>query len=358
MTRTTLPASVTAVMAAAVLGALPAAPAHAQQGDIAGAIDGLLNDALTLEGEAGAPPPIAAPAAEAMAPQAAADYRQAALRFEPDPAIRAKATEAFLATFDAVSPEAAAQLRQMDPFALIAQAFEPYGMSVNDFADTSAFHLIAVHDGANLAPVGEDTPVPVAKALSDQLAGTYASVNAPEMSDPAAVQAQSDAYALQALMFSLMHLGAMDSAFGDENRANYQKQMIATGQQVYGVDLSKATISEQGFIPGEAMAALQGVVDDERAKRAAENPEAEAERAMQAAFGTPCGRQPGDPTERKILNLLEKRSLCEGYDPARYQAFKAEVPQDQQYAINFVVWSTGNPLYPAEQAKMMDGMID
>ena len=365
MTRTTL-LGLSAAMLLCV-----AAPARAQQADIAGTIDGLLNDALTLEAPdaaPGAPPPLATAAEEVDAGQAQ-DFREAALRFDPDPALRAEAMRRFLGVLDGISPEIGAQLQGQDVFAMLEPALGEYGMSINDFADTSTLLMLTMYEAARLEPVGgETTPedIAAAKAVSRQIAAAYASLDRPEMSDPAAVQMQSDSYVTQALMFYMLHAAVMTPDMPQARREEFATEVVKTGQQLFGVNLLEADVSELGLLTTDArrdiertaLGFLQQAVDDEREKRVAENPEAEAERALQTAFGTPCGRQPSDQTERKILNLLERRSLCDGYDPARYAQFKTEVAEDQRYAINFVAWLGGNPLYPAEQAKMMDGMMD
>lgn len=358
-------------LSAAILAFTALGPARAQQADIAGTIDALLDDALTLEAKdaaPGAPPPLATAAEEVSADQAQS-FREAALRFEPDPALRAQAMRQFLDLLGGISPEIGAQMQGQDVFAILQPALDEYGMSINDFADTSTLLLLTMYEAARLEELDDETTpedIATAKAVSRQIAAAYASLNRPEMSDPEAVQMQSDSYVTQALMFYMLHAAVMTPDMPQARRDEFAAQVVKTGQQLFGVDLLEADISELGLlttqgrrdIEMQALGFLQQAVDDEREKRVAEDPEAEAERALQTAFGTPCGRQPSDPTERKVLNLLERRSLCDGYDPARYAQFKAEVPADQLYAINFVAWLGGNALYPPEQAKMMDGMMD
>ena len=350
-------------IAAAALAAAIACPlaASAQQGSIASTVDELVNEALTLEGKEGAPPPLAG-GFETVTPEAAGQYREAALRFAPDPEVRANVIRGTLEGISQLDPAMSAELGKLDLFALLEEALAKYGMTTGDLADTSAVYLISLHDAVNLVPPGTDTPPAVAQAVSNQLARAYASMNVPELSDPATVQAQSDTYALQALLVTLIHQAIMDPSVPDADRQAYKQQMIETGQSQFGMDLSEVTINEAGMLPNEtmdmALDALNTAVEDERAKRAAEDPQGEADRQVAAAFGTPCGQQPRDATERKILNLFEKRGFCQSYEPASYERFQAEVPAEQQFAINFLSWTMGNPLYPAAQAKTMDGMID
>ena len=134
--------------------------------------------------------------------------------------------------------------------------------------------------------------------------------------------------------------------------------MRELGREVFGIDLTRATIDERGLTPGEAIGALDRVVREEREARAVADPKAEAERTIEAALGTPCGRTPTDALERKVLRLFEGQDACAAFDPEQYARFLDDTPPAQHYAIDFAAWSTGKPLFPAAQAKIMDGMIE
>lgn len=201
-------------LSAAILAFTALGPARAQQADIAGTIDALLDDALTLEAKdaaPGAPPPLATAAEEVSADQAQS-FREAALRFEPDPALRAQAMRQFLDLLGGISPEIGAQMQGQDVFAILQPALDEYGMSINDFADTSTLLLLTMYEAARLEELDDETTpedIATAKAVSRQIAAAYASLNRPEMSDPEAVQMQSDSYVTQALMFYMLHAAVM-----------------------------------------------------------------------------------------------------------------------------------------------------
>ena len=140
--------------------------------------------------------------------------------------------------------------------------------------------------------------------------------------------------------------------------AEFRAAMRELGQEVFGIDLTRATIDARGLTPGEALGALGGAVREARDERAAADPEGEAARAVEAALGTPCGRTPQDALQRKVLRVFESRDVCAAFDPERYAAFLREVPREQHYAINFLAFASGKPLYPAAQARTMDAMLD
>ena len=278
------------------------------------------------------------------------------LTFAPDRAQRARTYAEFVDRIGRTAPEDAASLEGTDLFAAMAGAMAPYGLSTDSLPDATAVYMIELWDAAN----GQATDLSreAVRTLSGQIRDAYAAARDPGLFDAAKVQEQADTYLLQGWLITSMRTTFEAGGGGAGDAEAFRASMRALGREVFGIDLTRATINERGLIPGEAVGALGDAVREGRAERAAADPEGEAERAMDAAFGTPCGVEPSDATERKLLVLFEGRGRCDKHDPAAYARFPAEVPEDQRYAINYIAWSTGKPLYPADQARTLDGMIE
>lgn len=117
---------------------------------------------------------------------------------------------------------------------------------------------------------------------------------------------------------------------------------VAFGQDFSGVDLTKVRIDGRGYALGRSAARRSRVAAKDAAPAAG------------AGESGACGVSPRDATEAKLLALFEGRGRCDKHDPAAYARFLAEVPTDQHYAVNYIAWSTGRPLFPAGQAASMD----
>lgn len=68
----------------------------------------------------------------------------------------------------------------------------------------------------------------------------------------------------------------------------------------------------------------------------------------------PCQLGIAEELGSKIERLLSANGMCGLLTPARYEAFKQEVPQAQHYAVNYVAWIAGEPLLPADEAADVD----
>ena len=351
------------VLVALVVGtSMPTAPARAQM--FSGTIDNFASNQFTqlqMQNIRRSAAYAEDDDEEWLGPEAAfTDARDVAsldLRFEPDRAVRKRMVRTLRAQVAEASPEDA-EVVSRSVFSDMARALKPYGLSVNDLADTSAVYLGEVFDAAN--GTSSKISAETAQALSGQFRDAYAVIarDEPRLFDAGLVQEQSDAFLLQAFVVSSMRQTLAQPAYTDAQRSAFQDAMVRLGREAFGIDLTRATIDERGLTPGEAIGALDGAVREHRAERAITDPEAEAARATEAALGSPCGLTPRDGIERKAIRLFETRGACEQYDPARYDAFLEEAPANQHYAINFVSWYGGGPLYPADQAKIMDGMIE
>ena len=282
---------------------------------------------------------------------------RAALTFDVDQRLRAVVLRDMRERVAERSPEDAEAFSD-GLFRLMDGALSGYGLSTDDLSDTTAVYLIEMWDAAN--GQASEMSKKTVRALSEQLARSYSVIgrDEPKLFDSAVVQEQSDRFLLQAYLITSLKKTYQQPGADSSERARFEEAMRELGREVFGIDLTRATIDERGLTPGEAIGALDDAVRESRAERAASDPAGEADRAVEAALGSPCGLASSGPTERKVLRLFEARGLCGQYDPARYDAFEAEVPEGQRYAINFMAWSTGRPLYPADQAKMMDGMIE
>ena len=283
--------------------------------------------------------------------------RDVSLTFEPDDDLRRDTVSALRNKIVRTSPQDAGAITA-DVFKLFDQALRPYSLSTNDLADTTSVYLIELWDAVN----GQDTSFTArqARTLSDQFAAAYAVTarTEPRLSDQETLQRQSDTFLLQAYLIASLAETYRQPGADRGERAAFREAMRGLGREVFGIDLTKATIDERGLTPGEAIGALDTAVREEREARAVADPKAEAERTIDAALGSPCGRTPADALERKVLRLFESKEACDGFDPAQYERFLADTPSDQHYAINFAAYATGKPLFPAAQAKIMDGMIE
>ena len=281
----------------------------------------------------------------------------ARLAFTPDPQQRAARVKEIRSRVIAASP-ADANLISPALFDLMAGALEPYDLSVNDLADTTSVYLGEIWDAAN--GTSTDLDARTIGVLADQMRGAYAALarNDPAFSDASLVQQQSDTFLLQAYLIATLAETYRQPGADPEEQAAFRAAMRGLGREVFGIDLAAATLGERGLVPGEALGALEGAVREEREARAVADPEAEAKHTIEAALATPCGRTPEDALERKVLRLFESKDACDGFDPAQYARFLADTPPDQHYAINYAAYATGKPLFPAAQAKIMDGMIE
>ena len=276
------------------------------------------------------------------------------LAFKPSKALRKEVVAAFVADVREASPQDADRVPR-SLFRLMRGALRSYGLTTDDLADSTTVFMTELHAAAN--GLMEDGSRAQAQALRAQVSDAYVTLHPSLFNDREAVQRQSDRMLLQAWLINSLKQSFAQPTTDPADRLAFRSAMRDLGQEVFGIDLTRATIDERGLTPGEVFDALDGSAEEERAGRTAD-PAGEARRVIDASFGTPCGVEPRDQTQRRLLVLFEGRGRCDMYDPAAYERFLAEVPVDQHYAINYVVWSTGKPLYPADQAQVMDGMIE
>ena len=86
--------------------------------------------------------------------------------------------------------------------------------------------------------------------------------------------------------------------------------------------------------------------------------EASAPAPRRAAPEGACGAPVSDRIEAKLQTLFDDRGLCDRYRAEDYARFKAEVPPEQHYVVNYMAWSQDRTLYPADHAAALDGVIE
>ena len=230
--------------------------------------------------------------------------------------------------------------------AMVGEAIEPDGLSTDDLGDAMTLYVAQVWLAANA--VSDDPSAKTLAALRRQIGTAFARLNESVPAEDGARQAEADRLFLQAYMIASLNMTTAQPG-REAERAQVADAMGAVSTETFGVDFREVALDERGLYPEGAARMLAETADV---------PVPSAAPAPAASLGTPCGRVPTDVLEAKILRLFASRDACSAYGDGDYAAFKAAVPREQHYAINFLTWKAGKPLYPAGQARMMDGMIE
>lgn len=169
------------------------------------------------------------------------------LRFTADSQRRERTVQQWLASTAKSDPKTAAQFKtffkQQNLGRIATEYLRPYGMTPSNGADAAAMYL----SGAWLVTkndLGDPTNAQM-RGLRDQLASAMAATPGWANSSNETKQAFADALLLQ----SVVNSSLLQSAQGDAGRLREVKKAVAEGvRKSFGLDLTKLTLSNQGFV--------------------------------------------------------------------------------------------------------------
>ena len=259
-------------------------------------------------------------------------------RFAVDRQARRQAEEAYAAAIARIDPSISKQMPTGRIVRTVGQGIRPYGLRTDDLADAMTVYLVQLWMAANGS--AERVPDEAVAAVRRQVVTLLAQAQDPRLQRASARQAEADALLLRSYLLSSLNMTTAQPGRGGE-RGKLREGMGQITADLFGTDFRRVALGASGLVPDDVSPALTREVG-----RSEDG---------DVAF---CGHEVSDAVEAKILRFLSTRDLCSRYDPSRYAAFQAEVPSDQRYAVNFMAWSAGKPLFPAEQARAMDAMME
>jgi hypothetical protein len=172
------------------------------------------------------------------------------VRYIPSLSRRQKNLSNFVNKTRAVDPAGAAKMEQLfastDIIQAMGNAIAPYGLRVDNVADTYAVYWISAWEAAH-GIIGSQGSPAKAQAVRDQVIRGIAATQAFASATDAQKQEYAEALLVQAALIS----ATAEAAAGDSAQLRAVGDAVRKGAKASGLDLDAMTLTEDGFKPAK-----------------------------------------------------------------------------------------------------------